>query len=98
MKNSLLILAFAVATIGEALAQAPASVAGLTYRGPINPGSLRATYFGTIDLLTNGTYVARIAIASNYNTAFGQYGAGLGNPWTVGGSYTYTTVSANQAT
>jgi len=102
MKKTLVILFLAAAAAGSALGQAPASVAGLTFRG-INGGTALVdgaifSTMNTFDLLPNGTYVAQVSILYSFNSEFGQYSDGWGSPGVVAGSYSYVEVSANQAT
>jgi hypothetical protein len=66
VKKSLAILFLVAATIGSALAQAPASIASFTLRTDWNTGEFDgSSLYDSIDFFSNGTYTAYLQMQEN---------------------------------
>ena len=93
MKMALLLLLMGVSVIGSVRAQAPSSQAGLTYRSVSQALSMDFPdhMLRVVDLKSDGTYVGRLELSQVFN--FQQ----LSYQPLVNGTYTYSVLSATQA-
>jgi len=93
MKKTLGVLFLAAVTVGSARGQAPASVAGYTFRDIYSEIPGLGTVRESVDLLVDRTFVTRFVLLTGVLVP--TVSAYLPP---MSGSYSYTTISASQAT